>query len=101
MISVVPQPSAVSRTICASQTCFCGLFRSATTAASFWRSAALNSNVTPARIRQTRTGAQQGESSTGLDCQVLSTRAFVASRLDAYWAQCAVLAERFLVLLHD
>ena len=34
MTSAVPQPSAVSKTICARQTCFCGLFRSATTAAS-------------------------------------------------------------------
>lgn len=28
-------------------------------------------------------------------------RAFVASRLDAYWARCAVLAERFVALLRD
>ncbi len=33
MISAVPQPSAVSRTIRARQTCFCRLFRSATIAA--------------------------------------------------------------------
>jgi hypothetical protein len=33
MISAVPQPSAVNSTICARQTCFCGLFRSATIAA--------------------------------------------------------------------
>ena len=32
MISAVPKPSAVSRTIRARQTCFCGLFRSATIA---------------------------------------------------------------------
>src|SRR4051794_29441424 len=74
MISAVPQPSAVSRTICARQTCFCGLFRSATIAASCWRSAALNSTVIPARMRQIRTVAQQGESSIGLDRQILSTR---------------------------
>ena len=34
MTSAVPQPSAVSKTIRARQTCFCGLFRSAATAAS-------------------------------------------------------------------
>ncbi len=33
VISAVPQPSAVNSTICARQTCFCGLFRSATIAA--------------------------------------------------------------------
>ena len=32
MSSTVPQPSAVSSTICARQTCFCGLFRSVTIA---------------------------------------------------------------------
>src|SRR4051812_46645561 len=30
--SIVPQPSTVSSTICARQTCFCGLFRSVTIA---------------------------------------------------------------------
>jgi hypothetical protein len=32
MIALVPTPSAVSSTICARQTCFCGLLRSATIA---------------------------------------------------------------------
>ena len=52
MISVVPQPSAVSRTICARHTCFCGLFRSDTTASRRARSAALTSTTTPVRIPQ-------------------------------------------------
>jgi hypothetical protein len=86
MISAVPQPSAVSRTICARQTCFCGLFRSTTIAARRWRSSVFNSTVTPVRMRQTRTHRDAGESQIGLDCQFLSTRnfdwAWFNSRLD-------------------
>src|SRR5215213_260680 len=50
MIAFVPSPSAVARMILARQTCFCGLFRSATTAAKRARSAALTSTLTPLRI---------------------------------------------------
>jgi hypothetical protein len=42
IISAVPRPSAVRRTIFARQTCFCGLLRLATTALSLLRSARLN-----------------------------------------------------------
>ena len=50
MISAVPKPSAVARMIFARQTCFCGLFRSATTAFRRARSAALTSTVTSLRM---------------------------------------------------
>ena len=50
MISAVPHPSAVARMILARQTCFCGLFRSATTASRRARSAALTSTLIPSRI---------------------------------------------------
>ena len=50
MISAVPQPSAVSSTMCARQTCFWGAFRSATMAASRLRSVALTSTMTPVRM---------------------------------------------------
>src|SRR3954469_10675008 len=49
-ISPVPRPSAVARTILARQTCFCGLFLSATTASKRARSAALTSTLIPSRI---------------------------------------------------
>ena len=42
MISAVPCPSAVSKAIFARQTCFCGLFRLATTTANAARSSAFN-----------------------------------------------------------
>ena len=96
MISAVPQPSAVSRTICARQTCFCGLFRSATIAASCRRSAALNSTVIPAPMRQTRIRAQQWESQIGLNRQNLSTRSTGANAVHlsgggvAEWLKAAV-----------
>ena len=49
-ISPVPSPSAVARMIPARQTCFCGLFRSATTASRRARSAVLISTLIPSRI---------------------------------------------------
>jgi hypothetical protein len=52
MIAVVPQPAAVARMIFARQTCFCGLFRSATTRSSRPRSAALTSMLIPSRMPQ-------------------------------------------------
>jgi hypothetical protein len=66
MISAVPKPSAVSRMIRARQTCFCGLFRLPTIAASRWRSAALTFTTIPLRIPQTRTPASSRESPQGL-----------------------------------
>ena len=74
MISAVPQPSAVSNTIWARQTCFCGLFRSATIASSCLRSLALTATLIPVRIPRTRMPAPRSrESSIGLNCQILST----------------------------
>ena len=52
MISAVPQPSPVARMIRARQTCFCGLFRSATIRSSRSRSAALTSMLIPSRMPQ-------------------------------------------------
>ena len=48
--SAVPQPSPVASMIRARQTCFCGLFRSATIASSRARSAALTSISIPLRM---------------------------------------------------
>ena len=62
MISAVPKPSAVSRTIRARQTCFCGLFRLATIAVSRRRSAALTFTTIPVRILKTRIAASRWES---------------------------------------
>jgi hypothetical protein len=54
MISAVPQPSTVAR-ICARQTCYCALLRSATTVANRSRSLALTSMLIPSRIEHHRT----------------------------------------------
>jgi hypothetical protein len=50
MILAVPHPPAVARMILARQTCFCRLFRSATTASKRARSVALTSTLIPSRI---------------------------------------------------
>ena len=50
MTAAVPQPSPVARMIRARQTCFCGLFRSATIVSSRARSAALTSISIPLRM---------------------------------------------------
>ena len=50
MISLVPAPPAVSNTIRARHTCFCGLFRSATIASKHARSAAFTSTLIPSRM---------------------------------------------------
>ena len=63
MIPAVPKPSAVARMMPARHTCFCGLFRSATTASNRARSAALTSTMIPLRIRRDlRTGRPHWES---------------------------------------
>ena len=67
IISAVPQPSAVARMMCARQTCFCGLLRSATTIASRSRSPALTSMLIPSRIAHYRTPRPNMES---YDCVV-------------------------------
>src|SRR6516162_16887 len=59
MISPVPNPPAVSKTICALHTCFCGLFRSATIASSRTRSAADTSTVIPSRMPHPPLGTRE------------------------------------------
>jgi hypothetical protein len=73
MIAFVPSPAVLKSTIRARQTCFCGLFRSATIASSRTRSAALTVTMMPVRIPQVRISASQEESQTGLFRQILST----------------------------
>lgn len=73
MISTVPKPAAVSSTIRARQTCFCGLLRLATTASRRARSAALASTTTSLRIPQIRTRREPEESLFGCFRQVLSS----------------------------
>jgi hypothetical protein len=58
-ISIVPTPSPLNRMILARQTCFCGLFRSATIAFSRARSAALTSIRTPDLIGRSLHGSTQ------------------------------------------
>ena len=62
MISAVPWPSSVMSTICARQTCFCGLLRSDTTASKRSRSAGVTSTVIPVRIPPIRMARRVEES---------------------------------------
>jgi len=73
VMALVPLPSAVSRTIRARQTCFCGRLRSRAIASNRTRSAGLTAMVIPLRIGHTRTKPRRGEYSLGAFCQVLST----------------------------
>src|SRR6267143_4691210 len=77
VMALVPLPSAVSRTIRARQTCFCGLLRSRAIASNHTRSADVTAMVIPLRIVHTRTKPRPGEYSLGVFCQVLSTREVV------------------------
>src|ERR1035438_2851466 len=54
MISLVPTPSALNRTISARQTCLCGALRSRASAFSRRRSVGLRVMEIPVRMRQTR-----------------------------------------------
>lgn len=73
MISAVPRPSVVRRTIFARQTCFCGLLRFATTASSSRRCAGLNRVFVRSCIPQTRTRESARESPGESKCQIWST----------------------------
>ena len=73
MIAFVPAPSALSKTICARQTCFCGAFRSLTTSRSRSSSAAVTENEIPVRMPQTGTPQVRRESLSGFKCQISST----------------------------
>ena len=82
MISLVPRPSALSRTIRARHTCFWAALRFRASASNRRRSARLTVTMIPGRIGQTRTSRVRLESPTGFNCQILSTsyrRASVAS----------------------
>ncbi len=70
MISFVPNPSAVNRTISARQTCFCAALRSLMRAWSPRRSAGETDMDFPVRIAQTRTRRQKRESQKGLNRQI-------------------------------
>ena len=70
MISFVPTPSAVNRTISARQTCFCAALRSLMRAWSRRRSAGETDMDFPVRIAQTRTPREKRESQKGLNCQI-------------------------------
>src|ERR1700749_127974 len=74
MISLVPTPSALNRTISARQTCLCGLLRSRASAFRRRRSAGLRVMEIPVRMRQTRMHSGPGESPPGFKCQTRSTR---------------------------
>src|SRR6201987_5355008 len=73
MISLVPTPSALNRTISARQTCLCGLLRSRASAFRRRRSAGLRVMEIPVRMRQTRMHSGPGESPPGFKCQTRST----------------------------
>jgi len=62
MIEVVPTPSALSSTIRARQTCFCGELRSAAMDSSRRRSASLSMMDIPVRMSQTRMRRPETES---------------------------------------
>ena len=69
MTAFVPAPSALSNTICARQTCFCGALRSLTKARSRSRSADVTDIEMPGRMPQTRTRRVRRESLSGFKCQ--------------------------------
>src|SRR5215831_7689053 len=73
MISLVPIPSPLNRTISARQTCLCGVLRSRTSTFRRRRSAGLSVMGIPVRIRQTRMRLVRWESPPGFKCQTRST----------------------------
>src|SRR4030095_9165273 len=78
-ISAVPCPAAVSRTILARQTCFCGLFRLATTAFNAARSVALSLIWVLSCIPQTRMTESAREYARESKSPVGSIRPWAAS----------------------
>jgi hypothetical protein len=77
MISAVPQPAAVARTICARHTCFCARLRSATTASSRSRSPG------PSRTSTSRgmPGQDHKAQTLGIFCIVHTTIPDISRRL--------------------
>jgi len=70
MISLVPTPSALSSTILARHTCFCGALRSRASAFRRRRSPGLRVMEIPVRIGQTRMRRDRRESLQGFKCQI-------------------------------
>src|SRR6478736_3801347 len=95
MISLVPTPSALNRTISARQTCLCGLLRSRASAFRRRRSAGLRVMEIPVRMRQTRMHSGPGESPPGFKCQTRSTRDSYTKYVDALDAHDLDQAVRF------
>src|SRR5271163_2037703 len=73
MISLVPTPSALNRTISALQTCLCGVLRSRDNALRRRRSAGLRVMEIPVRMGQNRMHSGPRESPPGFKCQTRST----------------------------
>ena len=69
-IAFMAAPSALSNTIQARQTCFCGALRSRTNARSRSRSAGRTEREMPLRIPQIRTPRTSQESPKGFKCQI-------------------------------
>src|ERR1019366_3509647 len=90
MISLVPKPSALNRTISARQTCLCGALRSRARAFRRRRSAGLRVIDIPVRMRQTRMHPVRWESPPGFKCQTRSTRLYA-------WGAPVTLADICLV----
>src|SRR5665213_446574 len=74
MISFVPIPVALSRTISARQTCFWAALRSLTSVCNRLRSGDERMIEMPVRMHQTRMRTPLRESQTGFKCQICSTR---------------------------
>src|ERR1019366_4588891 len=83
MISLVPIPSALKRTISARQTCLCGALRSPASTFRRRRSAGLRVVEIPVRMHQTRMHPVDWESLPGLKCQTRSTRWNMAASPEA------------------
>jgi hypothetical protein len=81
MISLVPTPSVLNRTISARQTCLCGALRSRASTFKRRRSAGLRVMEIPVRMRQTRMRRVRWESPPGFKCQTRST----GSSTSAQW----------------
>ena len=91
MIAFVPAPLALSNTICARQTCFCGALRSLTRATSRSRSAGVTDMEMPGRMPQTRTPRVRQESPSGFKCQTRSTSVRILGPLSGAPASFSII----------
>src|SRR5665213_2679727 len=103
MISLVPTPFALNRTMSARQTCLCGALRSRASAFRRRRSAGLRVMEIPVRMPQTRMHPVSWESLPGFKCQTQSTSIVSAERIvfnvkgNAYRLVVAVDFEKSIV----